>query len=111
MNKAWRRNNKTPERSVFDRMLDRIARDFTLRPERREQRRVGGGRRAVKPQRPSFALEAIGPRLLLSADVFTASQAAALTAGLQGLSSWADTLDHSGALAHSLPTYTQSAPN
>ena len=108
MRKAQRWNNETSKRSPFDSMLDRVVRDLFSGPDRSKYRHSGAVRPATKPRRQSFALEAIEPRLLMSDTPFSASQAAALTAGLQGLSTWADTLDNSGALAQSLPTYTQT---
>ena len=93
MRKAQRWNNETSKRSLFDSMLDRVVRDlFSGRPTDQSSH-SGAVRPATKPRRQSFALEAIEPRLLMSETPFSASQAAALTAGLQGLSTWADTLD------------------
>src|SRR5262249_11524314 len=110
MRKAQRWNNEMSKRSVFDSILDKVMGDLFPGSDRPKRRRSGAVRPTKKPRRQSFALEAIEPRLLMSADTpFTASQATALTAGLQGLSSWADTLDHSDALAQPLPTYAQSA--
>src|SRR5262245_8490604 len=109
MRKAQRWNNDLSKRCVFDSILDKVVSELFPGGDRPKRRRNGAVRPTKKPRRQSFALEAIEPRLLLSADTpFSASQATALTAGLQGLSSWADTLDHSGALAQPLPTYTQS---
>ena len=107
MRKPWRWNNEFSKRSVLDLILDKVVHDLRPGSDRPQRRRSGAVRPPAKPRRQSFALEAIEPRLLMSADTpFSASQAAALTAGLQGLSTWADTLDHSDALAQSLPTYT-----
>ena len=111
MRKARRWNNDSYKRSLLDSMLDRVVVDLFPSSDWPKRRRSGAVRPAAKPRRQSFALEAIEPRVLMSETPFSASQAAALTAGLQGLSTWADTLDHSGALAQSLPTYTQTDPN
>jgi Ca2+-binding RTX toxin-like protein len=63
--------------------------------------------RRANDNRRKFRVEPLEPRLLLSADL--TGQAAALTAGLQGLSNWATTLNTAGVLAQPLPTYTQTA--
>src|SRR5262245_34344832 len=108
MRKAWRWNNEASKPSHLDSILDRVVRDLFPGRGGPKRRPGGGARPSAKPRRQSFALEAIEPRLLMSDTPFSASQAAALTAGLQSLSNWAGTLDHSGELAQSLPTYTQS---
>src|SRR5689334_20537730 len=64
--------------------------------------------RMRRTRRSEWVLEALEPRVLLSAD-FTAAQAATLGSGLQGLSDWANGLENFGALAQPLPVYVQSA--
>src|SRR5262245_8537161 len=105
---ARRWHNESSKRSVFDSILNKVMGDIFPSNDRPKHRPGSAIRPAARQQRQNFALEAIEPRLLLSADMFSASQAAALTAGLQGLSTWANTLDQSGALAQALPTYTQN---
>ncbi|WP_217551270.1 LEPR-XLL domain-containing protein, partial [Pantoea sp. GbtcB22] len=78
-------NNDLSKRSVFDSILDKVMGDLFPGGDRSKRRRSGGIRPTKPPRRQSFALEALEPRLLLAADTpFSASQATALTAGLQG---------------------------
>ena len=64
--------------------------------------------RRLQPHRP-FVLEAMEPRLLLSAvDPLTGAQAAAVNAGLAGLESWADTLNTIGLVTQQIPVINKS---
>src|SRR5262245_4772753 len=69
MKKRWRWNNETVERSDLDSILDKVVRDLFARGDRPKHRRSGAARPPAKRRRQSFALEAIEPRLLLSADL------------------------------------------
>src|SRR5262249_872533 len=69
MKKRWRWNNEAVERSDLDSILDKVVRDLFGRGDRPKHRRSGAARPPAKRRRQSFALEAIEPRLLLSADL------------------------------------------
>jgi len=69
MKKRWRWNNEAVERSDLDSILDKVVRDLFARGDRSKHRRSGAARPPAKRRRQSFALEAIEPRLLLSADI------------------------------------------
>src|SRR5262245_56359528 len=80
MKKSWRWNNEAVERSDLDSILDKVVRDLFARGDRPKHRRSGAARPPAKRRRQSFALEAIEPRLLLSADLsYTATSAGNLT--------------------------------
>jgi len=66
---AWRWNKEAHKRSAFETLLDKVIREIL--PGRDSRRRHWGGaaKPAAKPRRQSFTLEAIEPRLLLSADL------------------------------------------
>src|SRR5262245_31517015 len=69
MKKRWRWNNEAVERSDLDSILDKVVRDLFARGDRPKHRRSGAARPPAKRRRQRFALEAIEPRLLLSADI------------------------------------------
>src|SRR5262249_8208535 len=69
MKKRWRWNNEASKRSDLDSILDKVVRDLFGRGDRPKHRRSGAARPPAKRRRQSFALEAIEPRLLLSADL------------------------------------------
>src|SRR5262249_39361910 len=69
MKKRWRWNNEASKRSDLDSILDKVVRDLFGRGDRPKHRRSGAARPPAKRRRQSFALEAIEPRLLLSADI------------------------------------------
>jgi len=50
-------------------MLDKVVRDLFRRGDQPQRPRFGALRASAKPRRPSFALELLEPRLLLSADL------------------------------------------
>src|SRR5262249_20480350 len=89
MKKRWRWNNETVERSDLDSILDKVVRDLFARGDRPKHRRSGAAGPPAKRRRQSFALEAIEPRLLLSADLsYTATAAGSVTlrvADVQGV--------------------------
>ena len=68
MGKAWSWNKQTFKRTVLDSVLDKVVRDLFGADNRPQKPRpIGGARPPRKPQRQNFTLEAIEPRLLLSA--------------------------------------------
>src|SRR3954454_24242020 len=69
MGKAWRWDKQTFKRTVIDTVLDKVIRELFGSDDRPQRRRIGGARSPKKPQRQRFTLEAIEPRLLLSADL------------------------------------------
>src|SRR5262245_51888426 len=71
MRKAWRWTSQTSKRSLLDSILDRVVRDLFHGGDRPQRRRIGAVRTPTKPRRPSFALEMLEPRLLLSGDPVT----------------------------------------
>src|SRR5215470_12131035 len=87
MGKVWRWKKQQCARTVLDSFLDKLVRDLFAGDERRKPRRTGGARAPKKSQRQRFSLEAIEPRLLLSADLTYAaydSAPAATKAGVEG---------------------------
>ena len=80
MKKRWRWNNEAVERSDLDSILDKVVRDLFARGDRPKHRRSGATRPPAKRRRQSFALEAIEPRLLLSADISYTPAVSNLTA-------------------------------
>src|SRR5262245_50205729 len=76
---ARRWHNESSKRSVFDSILDKVMGDLFSGNDRPKRRPRSAARPAAKPRRQNFALEAIEPRLLLSADIsYTYSAADAL---------------------------------
>ena len=70
MGKAWRWDKQSFKRTVLDAVLDKVVRELFGDGDRPRQRKTGGGvSPRKKPQRQTFFLEAIEPRLLLSADL------------------------------------------
>ncbi|MGH6707591.1 MAG: LEPR-XLL domain-containing protein, partial [Bradyrhizobium sp.] len=69
MGKAWRWNKQSFKRTVLDAVLDKVVRDLFSVGDRPHTRKIGGAASAKKPRRQNFSLEAIEPRLLLSADI------------------------------------------
>lgn len=70
MGKAWRWGKYSFKRTGLDAVLDKVVREFFAGDNRPQKpRRIGGAGAPKKPQRQSFTLEAIEPRLLLSADL------------------------------------------
>src|SRR6516225_6183729 len=67
MKKIWRWNNKSSRRSSLDSTLDKVVHDLFLDRSRPKHRRTGAERPRPRRRRQSFELEAIEPRLLLSA--------------------------------------------
>src|SRR5262245_3448848 len=80
MKKRWRWNNEAVERSDLDSILDKVVRDLFARGDRPKHRRSGAARPPAKRRRQNFALEAIEPRLLLSADISYTPAVSNLTA-------------------------------
>ena len=73
MGKAWRWDKQSFKRTVIDTVLDKVIRDLFAdagheRPQK-QKRRLGGAGTSKKAHRQNFFLEAIEPRLLLSADI------------------------------------------
>ncbi|MEA2917997.1 MAG: large repetitive protein, partial [Bradyrhizobium sp.] len=68
MREARRWINKASKRSLFDSILDKVVRDLFRGGERPQRQGTGAARSPAKPRRPSFALEIMEPRVLLSAD-------------------------------------------
>src|SRR5437588_5843009 len=68
MRKAWRWTNEASKRSLFDSILDKVVHDLFRGGGRAQRQRSGAVRPPAKPRRPSFALEILEPRVLLSAD-------------------------------------------
>src|SRR5262245_702884 len=66
---ARRWHNESSKRSVFDSILDKVMGDLFSGNDRPKRRPRSAARPAAKPRRQNFALEAIEPRLLLSADI------------------------------------------
>src|SRR5262245_2434481 len=69
MRKARRWIDESSKRSVFDSILEKVMGDLFPGSDRPKRRRSGAVRPAAKRRRQNFALEAIEPRLLLSADI------------------------------------------
>src|SRR5712691_6977159 len=69
MRKARRWDRTPTKRSVLDTVLDKVLREMFPRSERALGRRHGALRAPAKPRRHDFVLEAIEPRLLMSADI------------------------------------------
>src|SRR6516164_4734207 len=67
MRKAWRWNNEASKRSALDSVLDKLMRDLFPASDRPKRRRTSAMPPRPKRRRQSFVLEAIEPRLLLSA--------------------------------------------
>ena len=65
-------------------MLDKVVRDLFLDGGRPKHRRTGAVGTPAKRRRQSFALEAMEPRLLLSADAHTLDQASASAHSITG---------------------------
>jgi hypothetical protein len=85
MGKAWRWDKQSFKRTVIDTVLDKVIRDLFGDNDRPRQRKAGGGvSPRKKPRRQSFSLEAIEPRLLLSADIAYASGANNFTLRAEG---------------------------
>ncbi|MGY3658238.1 LEPR-XLL domain-containing protein [Bradyrhizobium sp. USDA 376] len=67
---AWRWNKEAHKRSVFETLLNKVIREIIPGRDSRRRRRTGSAASSVaKPRRQNFTLEAIEPRLLLSADI------------------------------------------
>ena len=78
MRKAWRWSNETSKKSLFDSILDKVVRDLFRGGGRQQRRRTGAVRPPAKLRRPSFALEILEPRLLLSGDPVLTLQSASV---------------------------------
>jgi hypothetical protein len=63
---------QTPK-TLFDSILDKVVCDLFHGGDRPRHQRIGAVKPTSKPRRPSFALEMLEPRLLLSADPVPAS--------------------------------------
>src|SRR5689334_25172376 len=66
---AWRWNKEAHKRSAFETLLDKVIREILPGRDSRRRRWGAAAKPAAKPRRQSFSLEAIEPRLLLSADL------------------------------------------
>src|SRR4051812_44273429 len=73
MMEAWRWKKELLKRTVFDTLLDKVVRDLFGGSHRSKPQRLGGRPPQAKSRRQNFSLEAIEPRLLLSADLSYAS--------------------------------------
>src|SRR5437667_3084855 len=69
MRKARRWDRTPSKRSVLDTLLDKVLGDLYPRSARSPGRRHGAPSAPAKPRRQEFRLEAIEPRLLMSADL------------------------------------------
>ncbi|WP_050419168.1 LEPR-XLL domain-containing protein [Bradyrhizobium tropiciagri] len=65
----WRWNKEASKRSPFESLLDKVVRELFPERYKRKPRRGGASRPVAQPRRQTFTLEAMEPRLLLSADI------------------------------------------
>ncbi|AWN41761.1 LEPR-XLL domain-containing protein [Methylobacterium durans] len=96
-------------RSALDALLSQTSSTALLkRLTSRVSQRSARARTADLPDQEEIEIEAIEPRILLSADSLTGSESAALLTGLAAFRDLSARLDQSSALTHQLPIAGQS---
>src|SRR5437762_12416123 len=79
MRNAWRWDRTPSKRSVLDALLDKVLGEMYPRSARPSARRHGAPRAPARSRRQDYLLEALEPRLLMSADLHYSGSAGDFT--------------------------------